>query len=1021
MAPEPGLQFPPQGGLLLCAKYPRNVAKSRRPAAVLIFLALAVCLALPQPVWAIGGSFGTWTDLVDGRLNTPRAWHTATLLPNGKVLVAGGYGGFYLKSAELFDPATGKWTYTGEMSGARYQHTATLLPNGKVLVAGGVGPTGRLNTAELYDPATGLWSSAGTMSGARSYHTATLLTNGKVLVAGGDTATGFLAEAELYTPDSGAGTWSAAHVMYSPRSQHTATLLQDGRVLVAGGQNGAGRIDDVEIYTADAGSGSWEANPPLWKQRSAHTAVLLNDDRVLVVGGDLDDLGAGKAELNSPGIPRMWAYTADLTEGVRWNHTATLLPNGMVLIAGGEHNGPTYPESKVYDPVTGAWQSAGSTPQSVQGHTATLLPDGRVLLAGGLYYDGFDNYYRDYTQIYDYAAGSWTDSGGMYTSRRYHTLTLLKNGLVLATGGFGGTFPTELLSAELFDPAGNSGGGTWTTTDNLSVSRSNHTATLLANGKVLIVGRNTAELYNPGNPDNLKWEPAGSLSNSLRYHTATLLGNGKVLVTGGQNLDDYSDLAATALYDPDANQWTESSSPGGPGALSTPRVYHTATLLPSGRVLVAGGYYYDEGTDTDYSLASAELFDPATGLWTPTGSMSGPRLQHTATLLPNGKVLVVGGQDGNYNFVVNAELFDPAANGGLGAWSAAGSITGRYDHTATLLPNGKVLVVGGSGSTGPLASVQLYDPGSNSWSATTDIYPGLMTHKATLLASGKVLVAGGYYEYGTWSGSVLFDPGLGFQTAWRPLLNTVPPSLDTGQRLYITGSQFRGLSEASGGATNDSATNYPLVQLRRLDNERTIWLTPNASNAGAMTATSFESGALQNFQTGPCLATVFANGIPSVSKFTVFNNTGPPTAVQLKSFTAAGKTSYVQLNWQTGSEVNTVAFRLWRREGSAQGDYTRNQALIPARGGPSRGAKYSYKDTAVVKGQTYYYQLEDIARTGADSFHGPVSATVGPVKKSRKQAQPAAAANQEAVIAESPAPEPPAPATPKKAKSLSLR
>jgi hypothetical protein len=131
--------------------------------------------------------------------------------------------------------------------------------------------------------------------------------------------------------------------------------------------------------------------------------------------------------------------------------------------------------------------------------------------------------------------------------------------------------------------------------------------------------------------------------------------------------------------------------------------------------------------------------------------------------------------------------------------------------------------------------------------------------------------------------------------------------------------------------------------------------------------------------------------------------------VQLKSFTATGGKKYVQLNWQTGAEIDTAAFRLWRRDG-AQGDFAPNQTLIPAKGSSSRGAKYSYKDTQVVIGQTYYYQLEDIARTGADGFHGPVSATVGPVKKSLKvKTAPKHGSSQESGLVSEEAPAPAAP------------
>src|SRR2546423_1442462 len=174
-------------------------------------------------------------------LNTPRNGHTATLLPNGKVLVAGGNGdGTFLSSAELYDPATGTWSYTGNLNTARDYHTATLLPNSKVLVAGGRNSDFGLNSAELYDPNTGVWSSTGSPN-LSVFLRATLLLNGKVLVAGQGNP------AQLYDPTT--GTWSYTANLNNGRSYPTATLLLNGKVLITGGQ---GALNSAELY--DIGS-----------------------------------------------------------------------------------------------------------------------------------------------------------------------------------------------------------------------------------------------------------------------------------------------------------------------------------------------------------------------------------------------------------------------------------------------------------------------------------------------------------------------------------------------------------------------------------------------------------------------------------------------------------------------------------------------------------------------------------------------------------------------------------------------
>lgn len=208
-----------------------------------------------------------------------RAEHTATLLADGKVLVAGGYKQAYVPtdSAELYDPATNTWTSAGNMSATRHQHTSTRLNNGKVLIVGSYsGAAG----AELYDPADNTWTSAGNMISAHSKHTTTLLANGKVLVVGG------AAGAELYDPEE--NTWSQAPEMMIVRDYPTATLLPNGNVLVTGGSNGIlnGVVyASTELY--DPSTNSWSQAGDLTKARVYHTATLLPSGKVLLTGGGL--------------------------------------------------------------------------------------------------------------------------------------------------------------------------------------------------------------------------------------------------------------------------------------------------------------------------------------------------------------------------------------------------------------------------------------------------------------------------------------------------------------------------------------------------------------------------------------------------------------------------------------------------------------------------------------------------------------------------------------------------------------
>jgi hypothetical protein len=248
-------------------------------------------------------------------------------------------------------------------------------------------------------------------------------------------------------------------------------------------------------------------------------------------------------------------------------------------------------------------------------------------------------------------------------------------------------------------------------------------------------------------------------------------------------------------------------------------------------------------------------------------------------------VLVAGGIGIGGDLLSSAELYDPAS----GSWSVTGSLnTARAAHTATLLPNGKVLVAGGYNGSN-LTSAELYDPASGSWSATGSLNTGRYQHTATLLSNGKVLVAGGYGG-GDLSSAELYDTGLGFvRPDWQPQIATATSPLALGSSLVLTGSRFQGISQASGGNFQDSSTNYPIVQLRDIDNSQVVFL-PVDPTAG-WSNTAFTSTLVNNFPPGPALVTVFTNGIPSDAKYVLVYSQYAPTvmsAVSRKTHGGAG-------------------------------------------------------------------------------------------------------------------------------------
>ena len=731
-----------------------------------------------------------------GSMNVHRYSHTATVLQSGLVLIVGGNdpsisGSPAVASAELYDPATGLFTATGNLNTARTLHTATLLPNGFVLIAGGVDSNGNvIASAELFNPASGgsFTLSSHPMTAARRFHSATRLNNGNVLIAGGDAGFTETASAEVY--DFNNDTFTAtAGPMTEPRENASAVLLSSGLVLISGPTNTADLYDPVANTFA-------ATNGKMTTSRFFHASTLLQNGVVLVAGGvttlNHNAFATQTAELYDPSSG-LFSATGSMTTTFGGPTAITLL-DGRVLLTGNDDTTQNQIINNLYDPNTGQFSSTASLAVARSYATATLLPNGMVLETGAKY-SGVGNS----AELGDFAPGTFLPANGMNAAREFHTaigpilgggvfiaggrnangalasteiyfdgsfvpLVSMQHGRVFHSTTFFGANASQSLEGVVIFGGQDQNGSVRDTTDfyqftaaggtppHVSVSfpfpasghpRAGHGASFFidttSQPSILVSGGIDASGHVRGDADvftspasNPTWTPtAGALQVGRAFHTSTALLDGTILLTGGK-ASDGSVLNSAEIYSPTTRMFALTTN-----SMIHPRMFHTATLMTDGQVLLTGG------TDGNFpDLNSSEIYDPSNGAFTPAGPMIIPRIFQSATKLNDGDILISGGES-NSSFVAStnfssgsftAEIFGEVLDGF--ALTQGPMLNEHIGHTSTLLPNGLVLIAGGADSDGDISNAaEFYDPPNG---------PGVSGATATLTNSGATTASPGH-------------------------------------------------------------------------------------------------------------------------------------------------------------------------------------------------------------------------------------------------------------------------------------
>jgi hypothetical protein len=765
---------------------------------------------------------------------------TVSLLPDG---LAVGVGGGLLdggRAVEAFDPASLTWAHAANLGIERMMHTSSVLPDGRVLVLGGwtfadfgltPPPTATAATpdtsrrvtdtamAELVDVGRRTVDVQGKLLGGHRFgHVALTLHDGRILVAGGcRTLDDCPLQAVIYDPAT--AKWSSAGTLSAPRFTPAGVVLADGRALVVGG--GRSATNDYDLMRGQPSADIYDPAARMWRSVSAPNhphaygaATLLADGRVLLVACEVPQAEKSKMvpaiEIYDPQADS-WTDAAPFPPPLNLEPVAVTLVSGRVLVVPGTMTTLSDPDPKLrlarlYDPLADAWTTAPARDMPIMGlgfrPAAIRLLDGRVLVTEGSH----ANLFIEAGPEPGSTPATTPSAGNSPTSTPSPSVTLSVTCTLTPTTA---PPPTDTRVPTVTPTSTPPAYGSWSSTGPMLYPRLEHSAIALRDGRVLVAGGHgpgsrfvkTAEIYDPATND---WSEAGEMNSARIWHTSLLMADDRVLVIGGVDMTRGSHVAPVwpppEVFDPASTTWSVLST-------DIQADYGSCqVLLPDGRVLLSGFVEPGYCDHLGHAIRKTVLLDPTTGRSTPGPDMRDRRTKEWSAELADGTVLLGGGTE---TAVVpdwpecdvygtpkrSVEAFDPTTgafrelaalpldpvdsvwripNGnsnhqlrlqdgrilvtnGLEStplvyslaedawWTISWGSVKRTNPLAALLPNGMVLLVSGGGADSPTGrSAELYDPAAGAWLWAGEARRpyGSLVATATTLPDGRVLVVG---------------------------------------------------------------------------------------------------------------------------------------------------------------------------------------------------------------------------------------------------------------------------------------